>query len=246
MVVLSDFKEFASFPRQGQKSVGLIRIDRTDPSDQTIVTLPISTYYISTGQYFRQTEQFELNESLSHIEVLVTADKLGTQGNLPAHSTWVGPFRPPISGVGTLVSGLNLSNPNSFSQGVNEFSPVDGSNQLFSMGLSDQDMQNHLDISTALIKDLMGYLKTENLPDEVRVDHAVYTLTLYNLENKSSQENQLKFSPTADNEVSYSRMSYFRDRLEGAIRKKVLNLINPYRRLEKFMPELGETEVSSD
>lgn len=106
----------------------------------------------------------------------------------------------------------------------------------FSRGYSDSTIQMFLDSATSIVRDMLAFAEDEALPDKPRMDQAIYTLTLFFIENRSTQEKVSDF----DIEVIKTRQtSYWRDRLEPAVYRRVVGLINPWRKVAKFMPEVS-------
>lgn len=226
-VTVDNFKNYASWPIAGTAAVGLIVIARTDPASTNIIVIPQGTRFEvhKQGVTFQSLERAEIGESRSQIEILVQDIQTRTRGNIPANQAWY-----------SYIKGVTISNPAAFSQGEDNITGGMTAS-LLANSVSDSNIQNQLDVSTSQVRDMLGLKDSEDLPANIRIDHAVYCLSLYYIEQTSSQRvnKEMKI-----NEFATERRSHFpRDgQLAESIQRKVLNLIAPFRKNERFMPNV--------
>ena len=87
---------------------------------------------------------------------------------------------------------------------------------------------------------MLGLKDDEAMPESIRIDQAVYCLTLFYIEQNSSQ----RINKTVDfeNEIVERRSHFPRDgALREAIEMKILGLISPFRKTERFMTDEDTT-----
>ena len=209
-------------------------IQRVNQADQTVIPFPKSTRFgiASLGLVFTNLEDAEINESQTMIELLVQCQTEGIAGNIAAQQQWQLPIKPDES----RVTGLITTNPNAFSQGVDQQSGGLTAN-LLSNEVSDQKIQDHLDAATAQVRDRLGLKADEDMPISIRIDQAVYCLSLFAIEQTSSQ--RVNKEMRLDDFVTERRTHFPRDgMLREAIDRKVLSLIHPFRKNLRFMPDV--------
>lgn len=224
-VSIYKFKAFAGWMNVGQEAVGMVEIRRRDPLDKTpLPVLAGYTFNTDSGLVFKTTEYAELDKDSQMVEIPVRAVLPGVSGNIPAMSLWEQPHSATI-----------LSNPNAFTGGVDELKKTDLSDTLIDLNLSDDTIQLHLDSSTDIVRDMLGLSESAPLPESPRIDQAIYTLALFFIESRSSN---LKDKSVHIPEVlTHNAKTPYRDRIEPAIYRRVVGLINPWRDVSAFMPE---------
>ena len=102
----------------------------------------------------------------------------------------------------------------------------------------DNVFQNFIDISTDLVRGIIGLTESEDLPISPRVDMAIHFLALYYLQNRSTQEKNYEFNP--EEELRFNMKAYYR-RLDKAVLHRVISLINKYRKHSRFIPTTEES-----
>ena len=230
---VSGFKQFASWPVGGKQAVGLLEITRTDRRDQTVVSFPKGTRFgvASLGLVFTNLEDAEINESQTQIELLVRCQTEGIAGNIATQQQWQLPVRPDKS----RATGLTIANTTAFSEGVD--ARAGGMTAgLMQAETDDQKIQNFLDVSTLQIKTMLGLKDDEDMPESIRIDHAVYSWCLYLIEQNSSQ--RINKTMDLDGQIVERRSHFPRDgQLREAVEMKILGLISPYRQTARFMTD---------
>ena len=98
----------------------------------------------------------------------------------------------------------------------------------------DSVIQSHIIVATQIVKSMLGLTATEDMIDNDSVNNSIYLLTLFFIENISSQEQQTKFDPAS--ELSFNKVSYYRQRVLPALLKQVVMMIAPYRKVKRFIP----------
>jgi len=228
---VNGFKNFASWPVAGQRSIGLVMIQRVNQADQTVILFPKGTRFgiASLGLVFTNLEDAEINESQTMIELLVQCQAEGIAGNIAAQQQWQLPVRPDNS----RATGLTLSNPNAFTQGL-DAQRGGMTAQLMANEVSNEKIQNFLDVSASQIRTFLGLKESEDLPVALRIDQGVYTWCLYLIETNSSQ--RINKTMDFDGEITERRRHFPRDEnLRHSVEMKILGLISPYRKTERFM-----------
>ena len=227
-ISINGFKEWAGWPQAGSKAVGLLVITRTDPSDQTLISIPKTTAFTTGGMTFNPVEDHELNQSQRMIEIVVQSSLEGSKGNVASGQDW-----------GSALTGVTLGNPGAFSQGIDSVKITDVANSVLSQNINDRVVQSNLDSSVAIVKDMIGDSMSP-LPDVARVDQAVFTLALFFLENVSFKQEtkSLNIDP-----LNFQKTSHFLERLEPMVYKRVRNLIAPYRKIWAFVPPYKQPEA---
>ena len=99
----------------------------------------------------------------------------------------------------------------------------------------DSVISQHLDICQSIMRDLLGLMPAEPLPDNVRVEHGIYFLTLFHIQNKDTSETQS--SMDVGDIAKWTQTSYFRQRLTKPVYNHVISLISPYRKVKRFIPD---------
>ena len=105
--------------------------------------------------------------------------------------------------------------------------------------LTSQNIQNHLDTSVSIVKDILGFEQTEDLPVHVRIHMGVFTLCLYLIENRFTQEKSIDLS--IGSTIKEKKTQYFRGKLDKAIYRRVVSLIRPWQRVKAFIPSAEQT-----
>ena len=108
---------------------------------------------------------------------------------------------------------------------------------------ADNLIKSFLNVSSAIIKDMLGFTDSENLPDNDRVDNSIYLLTQFYLENRSSQEKTENIM-IDDNFISEKKMSYYRQQVYPALLKQITGMIVKYRKHTKFIPDLSTVRTT--
>lgn len=225
-VSIYKFKAFAGWDSVGQSSVGSVEIRRNDPLDKT--PLPVLAGYSFTtdsGLVFKTTRYAELDENSQMIEIPVRAVLPGVAGNIPAMSLWEQPH-----------SAMTLSNPDAFTGGTDKLLLTDLSACSF-QNVADSTIQDHLESSTDIVRDMLGFSEGDPLPESSRIDQAIYTLALFFIESRSSNLADKSF--IVDEWIQQDTKTPYRDRIEPAIYRRVVGLINPWRNVSAFMPEVS-------
>jgi len=225
-VSIYKFKAFAGWDSVGQSSVGSVAIRRNDSLDRT--PLPVLAGYSFTtdsGLVFKTTEYAELDENSQRVEIPVRAVLPGVAGNIPAMSLWVQPH-----------VAMTLSNPDAFTGGTDKLLLTDLSACSF-RNVTDSTIQDHLESSTDIVRDMLGFSESDPLPESSRIDQAIYTLALFFIESRSSNLNDRSFQ--IPELLNQNAETPYRDRIEPAIYRRVAGLINPWRNVSAFMPEVS-------
>ena len=223
MVSVYKFKAFAGWNSAGESAVGRIEIRRNDPLDQT--PLPVLAGYpfiTDSGLAFKTTEYAELSADDQMVEIPVRAVLPGVLGNIPAMSLWRQPHPT-----------MTLSNPNAFTGGTDKVLLTDLSACSF-RNVADSTIQDHLESSTDIVRDMLGFSESAPLPESPRIEQAIYTLALFFIESRSSYLSDRSF--TLPEMIQQNAKSPYRDRIEPAIYRRVVGLINPWRDVSAFMP----------
>lgn len=234
VVSVSGFKRFAGWFSKGEKAYGVLDIRRSDASETMLRRVEIGTsFFTATRLMFLTVEYREFNENTIEIQVPVRADVQGIEYNLQPQTLWL------------QQSGLLVSNTTPFSGGVSGSKQYEFSDSLFASNVSDVEIQNNLDISVSIIKDMSGYSDDENLPDVVRIRNAIYTLTLHLFESKSAmlKKRDLRIDEGFLTEESRSRFNP--DDIEKVVYRRIVSLISKYRRPWKFTYPFKKPEVSN-
>ena len=233
MFTIDRFKAFAGWPTDGKQAVGLIVLTRINDEDQTVIPLPQATEYLSLPSYiFVSPNDNEINESQSMIEIPVIARDKGFSYNLPARSLWKN------------TKGLMISNPAPFTGGSDDAEVSDIGDYLIRRNMADHVTKNHIDISKDIVKDMLGFDKTEELPQVTRIETAVFTLTLFLLKNRHIEKREVSFN-LADSFFSDNTSNAYLSLLEKHVYKRVVSLISPYRRIYKFVPPYTQQEATA-
>ena len=230
------FRQFAGWPQASSKAYGLVVIRRADPADQKVITIPKTTEFRTAvpGVVFSPSDDYTMSESQSMVEVGLIAVSAGYKGNIPANQHWMTPRLPDMNGQSyTKIEGLLISNPAAFQGGADEAGMAEIADLFYANKLSECNIQMHLDVAVSVAKKIVGFNEDENLPENDRVSQAVYTLTLFFIENRSSQE---KVTSQDYEAIKSTKTAYFRSRLEPAIYRRVTSLLNPWIRTWKFVP----------
>lgn len=222
MVSLQDFKVFANLPREAvpaKPSFGLLVINKATGHEAEAFSIPSGSIFATLGMGFVTSEDFELSESARMIEIAVTARVAGQRGNILANQVWTSP-----------IDNLTATNPAPFSLGADSLRAVKTS--IDWERRPDSLIQSQLDIAIENIKTKLGGVP--GLPDDPRVDRAVYLLAQFYMENRSTQETQTALNLEA---MSKQKTAYYRERVYQAINREINNLLNPFIPVSKFMPE---------
>ena len=107
----------------------------------------------------------------------------------------------------------------------------------------DSVIQNHLDLSTSMVRDMLGLLSEEILPNDQRVFNAIYLLAQYFIENRSSQEETTSVDLSG---IKQSRQSYYRAQIFKPVLNQVLNMIRKFRKHERFILKASFDEAISE
>ena len=232
-ISLENFKEFAGLPTEAipaSPAIGLLVITKARGHASEAFTIPSGAIFASNGMGFVTSEQFEFSESSRMIEIAVKARAPGARGNLLANQEWTSP-----------IDNLIANNPNPFTQGADDI-PANRRGVIDWDQKSDQLCQSQLDIAIANIKTKIG--DPPALPDDPRVDRAVYLLAQFYIENRQTQETQLEANAGP---LKKSKVSYYRERVYKAILREINNLIAPFVDVSKFMPPVpGQTEGATN
>lgn len=97
---------------------------------------------------------------------------------------------------------------------------------------ADSVMEALLNASESIIKDMLGLRESEDIPDNDRVDSAIYLLAQFFCENRSSQEKVLKAEL---HPISEQKTYYYRRLVAEAVYKQIVNMIAKYRKPERFI-----------
>ena len=103
----------------------------------------------------------------------------------------------------------------------------------------DSLINSFLTVSSSIIKDMLGLMDSEDLPDDPRVDNAVYLLCLFYLENRSTQE--FTDTVTIDEIVRSQRLSYYRANVREPLMKQTLGMLSKFRKVSRFIPDPSES-----
>ena len=103
---------------------------------------------------------------------------------------------------------------------------------------TDETLQLCLDSSTDTIKDMLGLMDSEDLPDAPRIDRAVYLLAKYFYESRNFQEttDTLDFGEL----IKSQKVSYFRSQVYPALMRQLVGMISKYRKHARFIPTIDE------
>ena len=230
MITLQDFKIFANLPREAvpaMPSYGLLVLSKATGHESDAFSIPSGSLFTTQGMGFVTSENFEFSESATYTEVAVKARVAGPRGNLLANQVWTSP-----------IDHLNASNPAPFTNGSDPIPAV--KRDIDWDKRPDSLIQSVLDLASKNVKTILG--NPESLPDDPRVDRAVYILGQFFLENRSTQENQ-----TAMNlgEMSKQKTAYYRERVFSAIQREIQNILNPLIDVSKFMPEAPGSQTQT-
>ena len=230
-ISLEKFKEFASLPTSEIPAVsakGLLVITKKPSAQNRAFTIPKDFVFVSAGMGYYTSEQFEFSESSRMIEIAVQARVPGGgTRNRPANSQW---NTEPLSD-------LVASNPNAFTEGADRVQPnarghIDWNKKSVAL------CQSQMDIAQKNILTKLG--NPDQLPDDPRVDRAVYLLAQFYIENRQTQETQTKFDLGS---AGKTKTTYYRERIFQAINREIDNILNPLIDVSKFMaPVPGQTE----
>ena len=241
MVSPLNFRKYAGWPVKATSAQGRLVLSRDDQVDDSrIILIPpeMGVFHdVARGVQFKNSENVILGSSSKMVEFPVITTELGSRTNIPAQSLWnVLRITQGESGDVSAYTGFTLNNPVGFSGG-GDAQGIQKLSDIFIQQTTDEQIQKYLDIAKSIILDMLGYEQTESLPDNVRVENAVNFLCLFLLENRSTQERalEIKFGSSFSTE---RKTSYFRGHLESAIYRRIVGLINPWRRVQKFMPEV--------
>ena len=221
-ISLENFKTFANLPREavpGTPAVGLLVLTKEAGHEAESFDIPSNSRFISNGLGYETLEDFQLSESATQLEVAITAQTPGIRGNLPANQVWTSP-----------VANVVANNPAPLTQGA-DLIPSSKTDVSWE-NRPDSLIQIQLDAAVANIKTRLA--KTD-LPDDPRVDRAVYLLANFYMQNRSSQEVQHKLD---EGSISRHETAYYRERVYQAIQLELSNLLNPFIDVAKFMPEV--------
>ena len=223
---LESFKQYAGIPIKAVsavKAVGVLTV--TKDVANAVISIPKGTAFNTSTQSFEATEDFTISESAQFLPVTVQAVQGGVAGNIPAGETW-----------STALAGVQVSNAGPFILGADAVKASQDKGSLTNkLNISpDAVLQRFLDSAIEIIRDLLGLMDSESLPDKPRVEQAIFLLCLYFSENKSVQE---KVSTLDLNDIKETKTSYFRSRLNAAIYRQVNNLICKYRKHSRFIPQ---------
>ena len=231
-ISLENFKEFAGLPteaRPASPSIGLLVLSKASGHENNAFSIPTGSIFSSNGMGFVTSENFEFSESSTHIEIAVVARAPGARGNLEASQSWTSP-----------INNLEANNPSAFSGGADAI-PRQSRGHIDWDKKSDALCQSQLDIAIENIKTKVG--GPPALPDEPRVNRAVYLLAQFYLENRQTQETQTTFDMGGP---SKQKTTDYRERIYKAVLRECDNLLSSFIDVSKFMPPVpGQTEESS-
>ena len=106
----------------------------------------------------------------------------------------------------------------------------------------DAIIQSHMGISERIVRNMLGLTADEALPNDESVDHSIYLLTLFFLENVSSQENTSRFEPAS--ELSFQKVSFYRQQVYPALLRQVNGMTSHLRKYSRFIPDLKASNGS--
>ena len=219
MYSITDFESFLGLGSDkipGSKAVGIVVVTQTVSPD-TSLTLPKNTRFDSSeGLKFFSTEEFTISESASFLPVTLQAQNNGSRYNIPANSGWSSPQ----------IGGVSLSNPQPFSNGVDEKAEIRGfyPQRQRGIGPKPEQLQRVLILSVAFIRGMLGLLPSESFDyDDVRIKEAVFMLAMYRLQNTTTQE--LVFSKPTLHATSPTETRYFRERIYPALKMQIGHLL---------------------
>ena len=109
--------------------------------------------------------------------------------------------------------------------------------------LTDPVIQSHMSVAEQIVKNMCGYLSSEALPDNPAIDNSIYILTLFFIENVSSQEVTQEFSPAS--ELNFRKVSYYRERVLPAVLKQITMMISPFVKIKRFIPSAEENYATA-
>ena len=214
MQTVPGFKEFAGWPQASTRAVGVIRATRSDPSaDQNPIIIAQGSRFVAGGIAFTSSEPALIRAGESIAEVSVVATTGGVAGNVPASRQWQA-----TDPDGGAIAGVVWLNEREFTGGREAVTAHFIPDRVFFNTITDTSIQTHISLCRDIIRDRLGYEQDEPLPVHLRIDTAVYTLTLFFIENRSSQHKVTAFNPEPFN---YTRTDYFRAALEPAINKRI-------------------------
>lgn len=102
-----------------KKSIGILEIKRSDPSDRTVIDIPVGTQFTANGKVFVSSELASISQSSLMVEIAVSSQKTGSDKNLPAGTVFT-----------TSINGVTVRNPNALTQGVSAYDSLPNNDRV--------------------------------------------------------------------------------------------------------------------
>ena len=96
-----------------------------------------------------------------------------------------------------------------------------------------------LNVSTSVVRDMLGLMDSEELPEDERVINAIYLLCQFYIQNRDVQE--YEDTVTIDELVRSKKLSYYRANVKGPLMKQILGMLSKFRKVSRFIPDPSES-----
>ena len=248
-----EFRKYAGWPISATASSGSLLLSRIpppppSPGDEVptppIISFPaLAGHFFTSSMEFYNSAEFTLSSDEQMISVDVVSRSTGASQNIPPGVSWDIPYYKNRDGSLSRFPDLLVTNPRAFTGGADVVAIRVVSDTL-SKNISDQQIESYIDISQAVVRDMLGYEKDESLPESPRITNAIFFLCLFYLENQSSQERAFTFS-LGQEVVTEKKTSYYRANLEPMIYRRVVQMIGPWRKAWRFVPPYKDPAEAS-